>query len=224
MINILRPYQHRDLNAILGYLQRRVSCVYALPTGGGKTCTAVEGIRRVSDQGWRVLVTVHRRELLRQMSGALTRVGLGHGVIAAGEPAYDCPIQLASIDTLRARLTQGHLAEVLNRVDLLVTDECHHQAAASWASIVQATPRAVRLGLTATPWRLDGRPLAPFYDAAVRGPSVAKLIHEGYLVPARVIAPPANLNLGGVRRVAGDYNLGQLAEMLDTDDVTRIAV
>ncbi len=113
MSNALRAYQQRDLSAILAYLERGVSTVYALPTGGGKTRTAAAAIRVTSGAGWRILVTVHRRELLRQMSGALGQLGVEHGLIAAGEPASDHPVQIASIDTLRARLGKGAMAEDL---------------------------------------------------------------------------------------------------------------
>ena len=74
MSNALRPYQEQDLAAILAHLEGRKSAVYQAPTGSGKTRTAAEVVKITSEYGWRVLVTVHRRELLRQMSKALARI------------------------------------------------------------------------------------------------------------------------------------------------------
>ena len=218
------PEQDRVVNEVLGLLQRDEHVLLQGPTGFGKTVCCGRIVKVVTDAGWRTLITVHRSELRRQMSTAMTSVGVEHGIIAPGEPASDHIVQVASIDTLRARLAKGNLVEMLDKIDLLVTDECHHQASAGWSMVAQAAGNAARLGMTATPYRLDGKPLAPFYSVVVRAPEPSKLIAIGRMVPARVIAPPANLNLKGVRKVAGDYHLGQLSALLDTDEVTRIAL
>ncbi len=90
--------------------------------------------------------------------------------------------------------------------------------------VANVARNAVRLGLTATPWRLDGKPLATLFDAAVRGPSIAELTAGGWLVPARVIAPPNTLDFSRVARRGGDYAVGELAALMDTEATTRIAL
>ena len=224
MNKVLRDYQKNCYSSILGYLSRNISCVLCLPTGAGKTVIASSVVSILAERNLMILITVHRRELLRQMSASLSAVEVDHGILAAGERPSDHLVQIASIDTLRARLNKGNLVERLDQVRLLVIDEAHHAASASWTMVASACRRAVRLGLTATPWRLDGKPLAHLFDGVVRGPTIRDLTADGYLVPARVIAPPNDLDLSTVRKVAGDYHQGQLAELIDTDIRTRTAV
>jgi DNA repair protein RadD len=73
--------------------------------------------------------------------------------------------------------------------DLIVWDECHHRAAASWAKVFDAFPRARHIGLSATPQRLSGEGLDRFFQHMVCGPQTRELIEQGYLSPYRLFAP-----------------------------------
>jgi len=71
------------------------------------------------------------------------------------------------------------------------------------------------LGVTATPCRCDGRGLGEWYQQMVLGPTAQELTDGGHLAPARVLAPPG-INLQGLRRRMGDYDMRQAAEMLSS--------
>ena len=220
----LRPYQVEDRNHLMSHLQKGTHTLYGLPTGGGKTRVASDIIQQFQqEKGGRILITVHRRELLLQMSAALSRLDLDHSLFAAG---YDCkpehPIQLASIDTVRARLSK--LNHWLSLFDLVVVDEAHHATAETWEDILQACRRSVRLGLTATPYRLTGKPLGFLFDAAVRGPEISTLVGLGFLAPSWVVSPPPVVNLSAVRTQHGDYVISDLQKLLDRDDIALVAV
>jgi superfamily II DNA or RNA helicase len=86
-------------------------------------------------------------------------------------------IQVASIQTLTACKPD----EWPTDVGLIVADESHHCAAKTWLSVFDRYPDALRLGVTATPCRSDGKPLKDVYDHLILGPSVSKLISDGYL-------------------------------------------
>jgi superfamily II DNA or RNA helicase len=107
---------------------------------------------------------------------------------------------------------------------LIIIDEAHHATAGQWARILDHWPDAYRLGVTATPCRLDGCGLRSAFDAMVLGPSVADLIFTGYLSPARIYAPPVVADLSGVRRRAGDYANDQAAAAMDRPTVTGDAI
>jgi superfamily II DNA or RNA helicase len=72
----------------------------------------------------------------------------------------------------------------------------------------------VVLGLTATPYRADGAALGDVFDDLVEVTTVPELIDAGHIVEPRVFGRKAP-DLTGVRTVAGDYNLGQLADVMN---------
>lgn len=178
-------------------------------TGFGKTVLAAHMIARAVERGKRCWFLVHRRELLRQSVQQFTEAADLHvGLIAAGFPSMpQAPVQVCSVQTLTKRLG------ALQPPDLLVIDECHHVASKSWESIAQVLTAAHHIGLSATPQRLDGRGLAPFFDALVCGPSTADLIAQGWLSRYRLFAP-SRPSLDGVHRIGGDYNRQELSAAL----------
>ena len=218
----LRPYQERGVAEILACLQRRVDPLYALPTAGGKTTIFTAVTEVVIGQGWEVWIIVHRRELLRQASERLLAMGISHGLVAPGEPLTNDPVQVASVDTLLARLDT--LRHRLTKVRLAIIDEAHHVVASKWQRVLEAMINALRLGVTATPFRYDGKGLGEHFRQAIEGPSVAELIRDGYLAKPAIFAPPANLDLSKVKKRGGDYVAADLAKAVDTDELTLPAV
>lgn len=218
----LRPYQRRDTDEILAALQRREDPLYGLPTGGGKTRVKAEVIGTVTAQGWETWLFVHRPELLRQASATLEQAGIPHGWVHPDYEWRDAPVQVASIDTVHSRLDA--LRPRLERARLAAVDEAHHIAADTWAEVVRTMPRARRLGVTATCYRLDGRGLGEFFSRAVRGPSIRELIDLGCLAPPAVWAPATGIDLSRVRKVGGDYALADLRRIMTEDRITALAV
>jgi superfamily II DNA or RNA helicase len=103
---------------------------------------------------------------------------------------------------------------------LLVVDEAHHAVAGTWRRITTAWRNAKVLGVTATPERLDGVGLRDAFDVMVIGLGVRELIDAGYLAPFRYLAAQLVFDLSSVRTFGGDYNTGDLADVLDRDTVT----
>lgn len=212
---MLRDYQ----NEVIADVDRRIAAgvrrlIIVAPTGSGKTVIASAIIRALADEGRRVLVLAHRREIVGQTSRKLHDNGVTAGIIMAGVmPSPLEPVQVAAVQTLHARAMRSD-AMVLPPADLVVVDECHHATARTWRAIIEAYPNATLIGLTATPARGDGRGLGGIFDALVECPQVQALIDAGYLVPTRVYAP-ATPDLTGVRVQAGDWNEHQLAERMD---------
>jgi superfamily II DNA or RNA helicase len=216
----LRPYQQQLINDIrLQYQLGRKSVLAVLPTGGGKTIVMAEIMRSLAARGRSALVLVHRRELVAQTSQKLDLAGVDHGIIAAGTQPSAAPIQVASVQTLVRRLDC-----ITHPPDCVLIDEAHHATAGSWARVLGHWPGALRLGVTATPVRLDGRGLSAVFDRLVLGPSVADLIFTGHLCPARLYAPPVRADLSRITRRAGDFAAGDAAERLDRPTVTGDAI
>ena len=185
--------------------ERPLLCV---GTGAGKTTIAAEVIRRATEKGRRSIFLVHRRELVDQAVERLSQFGIQAGRILAGHPEdRDLPVQVASIPTL---LKRKHAP-----ADLVIVDECSHAVSKSWkACLDRYPPPVIVIGLTATPIRLDGRGLGDLFGCIIEPVTTLELIRQGFLVNPRVFAPPVDLK--GVRVVAGDYSVPELATRMST--------
>lgn len=222
----LRPYQTEAVAAINAAFRsghRRV--LFVLPTGGGKTVVFTYIASRIAAANLRLLILVHRDELITQVSEALMRWGVYHGIIAGGRKGNVAPVQVCSVFTLARRLAGKHgeqLRDWLNPA-LIIVDEAHHAVAGSWATVAAAFPRSRQLGVTATPIRLDGKGLAAQFDYLVAGSKVSELIAGGHLVPAEVYAPPT-VDLSGVHTRMGDFDRKQLGAAMDKPKIYGSAV
>ena len=129
-----------------------------------------------------------------------SRSASSSGIIKAGRVANsERPVQLASIQTLARRVSDGRLE--YPKADVVVVDECHHALARTWRAALDANPDARRYGFTATPCRGDGRGLGDLFDELIIGPQVPELQSAGHLTPVKYFAP-AKIDLRGVRNPA----------------------
>ena len=217
----LRDYQITDVARLREtYAQGARAPIYQLATGGGKTVVFSHITKSATAKGKRTGVFVHRRELVAQASAKLALNAVPHGIMAAGlDRNHDEPVQVLSI--------QSAINRELPQFDFIVIDEAHHTRADTWHKLLAAQDKAKLLGVTATPARTDGKGLGThcggLFDAIVCGPTIADLTKAGHLAPTRCFAAPVQVNLEGVRKVAGDYHQGELAERasLITGDVVR---
>ena len=211
----LRDYQTQLITNIrLQYQLGKRSVLAVLPTGGGKTVCFSYIAQSAARKGNRVCILVHRQELLDQASRSLRSMGVAHGMIAAGRGMdLSHAVQVASVGTVARRL---HLLP-RDFFQLLVIDEAHHSNAGTWAKVVQHFHSAKLLGVTATPVRGDGRGLGEYYQSMVLGPSAAWLTDNGYLAPAKVLAPPG-FDSAGLRKRMGDFDMKQAQERVQMGD------
>lgn len=191
------------------------------PTGSGKTVIFCFITESAVKRNLRVMILVHRKELIRQSSDALYNLGIYHGIIAPRHPFTTEPVQIASVQTLVHRLDR------IIPPDLVIIDECHHSAAGSWQKILNHLFDARLLGVTATPLRLDGKGLGKpegVFDTLIEGPTMRWLIDNGYLSQPVVYVPKNDLDLSGIRRKFGDYEKKELAFRVDKPKITGSCV
>jgi superfamily II DNA or RNA helicase len=215
----LRPYQQAAIDdARQAYANGCRSVLFQLPTGGGKTITASTVVHGAAEKRNSVWWLTHRRELAMQASKTFYGLGIPHGTIQSGHISNaSALVQVASIQTIARRIDQ------LAPPDLIIFDECHHIGAKSWTALFNAFPKARILGLTATPWRLDGQGLGQWFQHMVEGPTTRELIDEGSLCEFRLFAPSAP-DLSDVRTAAGDYQRGSLAKAMDKPAIVGDAI
>ncbi len=203
----LRPYQLESIEAARNcFRQGTKRLLLVCPTGGGKTVIASEVVRAAALKGSRVLFLAHRRELITQTSSKLASFDVAHGVIQAGVMARPGRmVQVASVPTIVNRLDN------MPEQDLIFVDEAHHCAAGSYVKILDRFPGARVIGLTATPWRIDGKGLGDIFDGHVQVATPDELHQLGFLCPVKCFTFKP-IDTSGVSVTAGDYNLGQLGE------------
>ena len=222
----LRPYQQDGVNQIRSrFSAGDRNVLYQLPTGGGKTVVFSHITEGAARKGNRVYILAHRAELVRQSSDSLHDIGVHHGVIAPGySPDPLALVQVASVQTLAKRL---------NRIippQLIIVDEAHHATRKTkWGQVIDHFSGSARvIGVTATPVRLSGEGLGRgkdgFFDSMITGPSVAELIEQGHLARPAVFCPPVGADLSNLRMTAGEFNKGQLKEVMDKPTITGCAV
>lgn len=216
---ILRDYQSKAIADISAAFRQHRRVLFVLPTGGGKTAIMSVIAQRAASKGKRVLILVHRIELLRQTVGALRRVGVQAGVINPNySPNYLLPVQVGMVQTVVKRL------HYLRSVDMVLTDEAHHAPAGNYMKILAHFSQAFSLGVTATPVRSDGKGLCDCYDTIVEGPTISELISMGYLVEPVVYAPADKIDLTGVRTKMGDYDKQEIEKLMDKPKIIGDAV
>lgn len=175
-----RPYQDAAIDSARVQIREgRKSVLIVCPTGGGKTVVASEIIRSAVIRGARVLFLAHRKELIDQTSDKLARFGVPHGIImGAKRMALQHPVQVGSVQTVINRL------RTLPKFSLIIVDEAHHYTEGNtYQKVVEHYPEGRVLGLTATPWRLDGKGLGDVFDGYVLARTPVELRDDGYLVP-----------------------------------------
>jgi len=182
----LRPYQAAVIeNSREAYRAGHRAILIVAPTGAGKTRIGVEFVLGALKKGGKVLWLAHREELLAQAKARLQREGIARvGIINSNSGCSTAEIHVASIQTLVARANKG-----LPPASVIVLDEAHHYAAEKWKEVAEHYSKSVKLGLTATPERGDGRAMGDLFNVLIPCSSVRELQDMGVLVPCRTYAP-----------------------------------
>jgi superfamily II DNA or RNA helicase len=210
MTTILRPYQTAAIDEARKVFASRPLIV--APTGSGKTEIGAEIVRRVTARNGRVVWIAHRMELIEQARVRLVRRGLRVGVVMGGvSPDKAAPVQVASIQTLVRR--------ELPPADVIVIDEAHHARARTYKKVLDRYPNATIIGLTATPFRTDGRGLGEVFGAIVVAATVEELIASGHLIRPTFFAPPGP-DLRGLKKRGGDYSPDDLDAIMRKPSIT----
>lgn len=202
------------------------SLMCQMPTGTGKTHLLVSVVRDFADT-WKapVWIVVHRKELVEQISETLDHYGVPHGRIVSGCPMLQERVQVASVQTLANRLkacrTMGRLPEGMKPPGLIVIDEAHHAPAPTYELLWKHFPASRKLGMTATPCRLNRKGFTTLFDRLLTSWSVSRFIEEGRLSLFDYISVrPGSRELERVagltkRGADGDYSVSEMGAVFD---------
>ncbi len=206
----LRPYQILGINNIFNAWDptklNLKNVLFQMPTGTGKTTVFSEIVRKAQFKNKKVLLVVHRTELVDQIKERLSSFDVNAGIITANiKPEPDKDIQIATIQTLNRR--------EYPQADIVIIDECHHSKADTYRSLWDIYPAARFLGVTATPIRLNGEGFSDLFDILIPSEKLSYFIKEGYLSQIKhlVCGIP---NLTKVKQVRRDYDLQMLKNVM----------
>ena len=142
------------------------------PPGSGKSIIIAEIAKLATDKENHVMFLVHRKELADQIADTFKQ----HNV----DENYTT---IMTVGKVVNRLGS------LPKPSIIITDETHHSRASTYRKIYDYYNDAIRLGFTATPWRMSGKGFLDIYDVMVDGKSVDWLIGNKFLAPYEYYAP-----------------------------------
>lgn len=170
-----------DQEEIMGNLRQQMrtckSVLLQSPTGSGKTAMATDMLVNAAKKGKKTLFSVPRRELMHQTSNTFASNDIRHGFVASGKDYNPfANTYIGMVDTMARRLNK------LPDVDLVVFDETHFGADALGKVINHYKKKGKWIiGLSATPWKMNGQGLGIWYDRMVMGKPVRWLMDNGRL-------------------------------------------
>ncbi|RLD65653.1 MAG: ATP-dependent helicase, partial [Bacteroidetes bacterium] len=169
-----------------------------------------------------VLFLIHRIDLAKQTIKAYESMGIECGLIASGYAHdYSKPVQVALIQTLKNRIAKK---QVDFTPGVVFGDEVHLSASKTYLSLLDyyKAKGSLLIGLTATPARLDGKPLDHF-SSMVLGPRVKWLIENKKLSKYKIFAP-STVDVSSLRLHAGDFRKEDMAKLVDKPNITGCAI
>lgn len=224
----LRDYQVENKRKIYEAWQSHRSVMLQMPTGTGKTRLFVSIAKDLHNWGAKnkmavkILILAHRKELIDQISTNVgVRYGLAHGLIVSQNQENRLyPVQVGSVPTLNRRLEKWSDKDF----DVIIIDEAHHVKANSYKKILSEYPTARILGVTATPYRLNGAGFRPEFDELIISPSVAEFIKRGYLCEYDYYSIKSeSLLQNQINNMAlnldGDYLDSAMMDVMDRDSI-----
>lgn len=219
----LRFYQKNVIEKVLSHLETNDRCCVSLATGGGKTVVFSNLIKHLNG---RVLILVHREELVNQTSKTLADE---HDLITAKSKKYNNDLAVAMVQTLWIQIKKGKVN--VNDYDYIIVDECHR---GEFMKILELFKNKV-IGFTATPNYEKTRyfhkclscgseyekhekcckketkkyktniSLSEYYHTLIEGIDICELIEQGFLVPDESFVLPVDTSRLVYDERKGDY-------------------
>ena len=234
---VLRDYQQRAVDETWQWFRnnKEGNPLAVLPTGAGKSiiCAklALDAISFRTERSVRVLVVTHSKELVEQNYQKFKIIAptADVGIFSASLKRKDRHNQIifASIQSI-------YRANV-GAFDIIICDECHripHGADGTYRHLfermTELNPILRVIGMTATPFRLKGGRLdqgagALFAEVATEV-SIIELLDNGHLARMKSWKSAVSADLKGVKKVAGDYSVSAMADVMINSGVTERAL
>ena len=235
----LYDYQKEIVQQIEEAFKTHQSVMVQMPTGTGKTILLAEVVKSEKLKGKNpcVWIVVHRRELVEQIVETLEAslnvkcemLNATHNVkcemlnVKRGKQLDSSLFTFHSslIKVFSIQWLSKHYHELEESPSLIIIDEAHHAVAKSYKEVMDAYPEAKKLGLTATPCRLNRRGFTDLFDVLLQSWSAKKFIADGWLSLYDYMSVREDsedwrmVNSLKKRGADGDFSLKEMSEKLN---------
>ena len=224
----LRDYQQEMKLRLFEEWELHRSVMVQMPTGTGKTHLLAAVVKEFlcgGGVGMRVWIVAHRRELVEQIEETVARYGMGKEPDKSaknGRTGKDSmPEESGRVRVFSIQWLSRNRKIMDGRPDLIVIDEAHHALAETYRELWKRYPEARKLGMTATPCRLNGKGFTDLFDALTTSWSIAEFIGKGWLSAFDYVSIRADsreqqiINSLKKRGVDGDYQVKEMNEVLN---------
>ena len=188
-------------------------------TGTGKTVISAFDYKRFRkqnpDKPCRLLFVAHREEILKQsmytFRAVLKDANFGEMFVGDYKPE--------SIDNLFISIQTFNSQDFTEKTtpefyDYIIVDEFHHAAAPTYQKLLSYYQPCILLGLTATPERMDGESILPYFNnrisAEIRLPEA---IDRKLLCPFQYFGVTDTVDLDTLKWSAGGYDKSELSRV-----------
>lgn len=130
------------------------------------------------------------------------------GLVKADYFDIDKPIVMSSAQTLHNRLSRIPI----DHFKVIVVDEADLFFSKTFIAPIRYFSYDLLLGLTATPFRMDGVMMDDIFDSLVYEYTIQQAIKDGYLCEINGIVIKTSTDLDSVHTIGGDFNQKELTE------------
>ena len=214
----LKNYQRKALHEVnTNYANGIKSQLLVMATGTGKTVVFCEFIKELISVEKKVLILVHRDELINQAERRLKlHTSEPFGIEKAERKANNENIVLASVQTLKGKRLKKFAKDYF---DVIVIDECHRSTANSYMTVRNHFKKSHVLGVTATPERQDDLKITKKHFQKIAFTyNLLDAIKEGNLANIRVWRVESEQDISDVKSNSDDLDQKALAKVLDNDE------
>lgn len=222
------PYQQEILDKLEAErtIRNNYKNLIVAATGTGKTIISALDYKRHCSRNSKpkLLFVAHRKEILEQSIKTFRMVlrDANFGDLFVGDTSPQSFEHLfVSVQTFNAKSLEKYLTP--DFYDYIIIDEVHHAPAETYKNILgHFTPKFL-LGLTATPERMDGKSIMPYFNnkitAEIRLPEA---IERKLLCPFQYFGVTDNIDLSNLRWERGGYNREELSKIYTRQDAEAI--
>ena len=233
----LRPYQRDAVDSIWNYFNsKNGNPVIAAPTGSGKSLIIAFFVKEVIEKypNQRIMIVTHVKELVSQNCEELLGIfpDSNAGIFSAGLNRKEISqITFATIGSV------VKVPEKFGCVNYLLIDEVHMADTTRETmykkfidGLKVANPNLKVIGLSATPYRLGQGLIIDdgiFTDICFDNTKLEAfnyLLEEGYLDYLVTKKTLMQLDVSGVRTIAGEFNQDELQRVVNTPQIIHTAI
>ena len=230
----LRDYQQEMKLRLFEEWELHRSVMVQMPTGTGKTHLLAAVVKEFlcgGGVGMRVWIVAHRRELVEQIEETVARYGMGKEPDKSaknGRTGKDSmPEESGRVRVFSIQWLSRNWKNWEESPGLIVIDEAHHALAETYRELWKRYPEARKLGMTATPCRLNRKGFTDLFDTLITSWSIAEFIGRGWLSSFDYVSIRANSREQRLvdslkkRGADGDYQVKEMNAVLNRETGIR---